>query len=42
MSFYQILTGKVNGFATEVEESANRIYKEYLRNQAKKLTGSAK
>ncbi len=42
MSFYQILTGKVNGFATEVEESANRIYKEYLRNQAKKLTGIAK
>ena len=42
MSFYQILTGKVNGFATEVEEAANRIYKEYLRNQARKLSGSAK
>jgi len=42
MSFYQILTGKVNGFATEVEEAANRIYKEYLRIQAKRLTGSAK
>jgi biopolymer transport protein ExbB len=42
MSFYQILTGKVNGFATEVEEAANRIYKEYLRLQAKRLTGSAK
>ncbi len=42
MSFYQILTGKVNGFATEVEESANMIYKEYLRKQAKKLTGVAK
>ena len=42
MSFYQILTGKVNGFATEVEEAANRIYKEYLRIQAKRLTGSLK
>ncbi|NBU97647.1 MAG: MotA/TolQ/ExbB proton channel family protein [Spirochaetia bacterium] len=42
MSFYQILTGKVNGFTTEVEESANRIYKEYLKNQAKKLAGTAK
>jgi biopolymer transport protein ExbB len=40
MSFYQILTGKVNGFATEVEEAANRIYKEYLRNQAKKVTSN--
>ena len=28
MSFYQFLTGKVNGFATEVEEGANKIYKE--------------
>lgn len=42
MSFYQILTGKVNGFATEVEEAANRIYKEYLRRQAKKLAGTSK
>lgn len=42
MSFYQILTGKVNGFATEVEEAANRIYKEYLKNQAKKLAGTSK
>ncbi len=40
MSFYQILTGKVNGFVTEVEEAGNRIYKEYLRNQAKKVTSN--
>lgn len=33
MSFYQFLTGKVNGFATEVEEGANKIYKELLRKK---------
>jgi biopolymer transport protein ExbB len=33
MSFYQFLTGKVNGFATEVEEAANKVYKELLRKK---------
>jgi biopolymer transport protein ExbB len=33
MSFYQYLTGRVNGFATEVEEGANKIYKELLRKK---------
>ncbi len=33
MSFYQFLTGKINGFATEVEEGANKIYKELLRKK---------
>ena len=36
MSFHQVLTGKVNGFAADVEEAANRIYKELLKLQAKK------
>ena len=35
MSFYQFLTGKVNGFATEVEEAANKIYKELLKKKGK-------
>jgi biopolymer transport protein ExbB len=35
MSFYQFLSGKVNGFAAEVEEGANRIYKELLKRQGK-------
>jgi biopolymer transport protein ExbB len=39
MAFYQILQGKVNGFAADVEEAANRIYKEYLRKQGKELAG---
>jgi biopolymer transport protein ExbB len=39
MSFYQILTSKVNGFAAEVEEAANKIYKEFLRKQGKSLAG---
>jgi biopolymer transport protein ExbB len=39
MAFYQILTGKVNGFAADVEEAANRIYKEYLKLQGQKLAG---
>ncbi len=33
MSFYQFLSGKVNGFAAEVEEGANKIYKELLRKK---------
>lgn len=42
MAFYQVLTGKVNSFASDVEEAANRIYKEFLKKQAAKLTGSVK
>ncbi|MCB1157763.1 MAG: MotA/TolQ/ExbB proton channel family protein [Leptospiraceae bacterium] len=38
MAFYQYLTGKVNAFAAEVEEAANRIYKEYLKKQATKVS----
>lgn len=37
MAFYQFLSGKVNSFAAEVEEAANRIYKEYLKKQAVKV-----
>ncbi|MCB1179752.1 MAG: MotA/TolQ/ExbB proton channel family protein [Leptospiraceae bacterium] len=39
MSFYQILTGKVNSFAADVEEAANKVYKEFLRAQGKSLAG---
>ena len=40
MAFYQILSGKVNSFAADVEEAANRIYKEFLKKQAQKITGN--
>ena len=40
MAFYQILSGKVNSFAADVEEAANRIYKEFLKKQAQKVTGN--
>jgi biopolymer transport protein ExbB len=33
MSFYQYLSGRVNGFATDVEEAANKVYKELLRKK---------
>ncbi|MCX7997827.1 MAG: MotA/TolQ/ExbB proton channel family protein, partial [Leptospiraceae bacterium] len=39
MAFYQVLQSKINGFAAEVEEAANRIYKEYLRKKGEKLAG---
>ncbi|MDX1959287.1 MAG: MotA/TolQ/ExbB proton channel family protein [Leptospiraceae bacterium] len=39
MAFYQYLTGRVNAFASEVEEGANKIYKEFLRIQGKAVAG---
>ena len=36
MSFFQFLSGKVNSFAADVEEAANRIYKELLKLKGKK------
>jgi biopolymer transport protein ExbB len=39
MAFYQYLTGKVNSFASEVEEGANKIYKEFLKRQGKAVAG---
>ncbi len=39
MAFYQVLQGKVNSFAADVEEAANRIYKEFLKKQAQDLAG---
>ena len=35
MAFHQFLSGKVNAFAAEVEEAANKIYKELLRKKGK-------
>ncbi len=35
MVFFQYFTGKVNGFATDIEQAANSIYKELLRLQGK-------
>lgn len=34
MTFYQYLQGKVGFFTSEVEEAANKIYKEYLKLKA--------
>lgn len=34
MTFYQFLSSRVNSFAAEVEEAANKLYKEYLKKQA--------
>ncbi len=39
MAFYQVLQSKVNSFAADVEEAANKIYKEYLRKQGEHLAG---
>ncbi len=36
MTFYQYLQGRVGFFTSEVEEAANKIYKEYLKLKAKK------
>ncbi|MDF3821179.1 MotA/TolQ/ExbB proton channel family protein [Leptospira sp. 96542] len=36
MTFYQYLQGKVGFFTSEVEEAANKIYKEYLKVKAGK------
>ncbi|WP_411824134.1 MotA/TolQ/ExbB proton channel family protein [Leptospira sp. 'Mane'] len=36
MTFYQYLQGKVGFFTSEVEEAANKIYKEYLKLKAGK------
>ena len=34
MTFYQYLSSRVNSFGAEIEEAANKIYKEYLKKQA--------
>lgn len=34
MSFYQYLSNRVNGFLAEVEEAANKLYKEYLKKKS--------
>lgn len=36
MTFYQYLQGRVAFFTSEVEEAANKIYKEYLKLKAGK------
>lgn len=36
MTFYQYLQGRVGFFTSEVEEAANKIYKEYLKLKASK------
>jgi biopolymer transport protein ExbB len=40
MVFYQYLTSRVNAFTSEVEEAANKIYKEYLKKKATVKTGN--
>jgi biopolymer transport protein ExbB len=40
MVFYQYLTSRVNAFTAEVEEAANKIYKEYLKKKAVKQAGA--
>lgn len=35
MTFHQYLTSRIDGFTSEVEEAANRIYKEFLKNNAR-------
>lgn len=40
MAFYQVLQSKVNSFAADVEEAANKIYKEYLKKQGEQLAGA--
>jgi biopolymer transport protein ExbB len=40
MVFYQYLTSRVNAFTSEVEEAANKIYKEYLKKKATVKSGN--
>lgn len=35
MTFHQYLTSRIDGFTSEVEEAANRIYKEFLKRNAR-------
>ncbi|TGK05134.1 MotA/TolQ/ExbB proton channel family protein [Leptospira langatensis] len=35
MTFHQYLTSRIDGFTSEVEEAANRIYKEFLKQNAR-------
>lgn len=37
MVFYQYLTSRVNAFTADVEEAANKIYKEFLKKKASKV-----
>ncbi|RHX86056.1 MotA/TolQ/ExbB proton channel family protein [Leptospira stimsonii] len=36
MTFHQYLTSRIDGFTSEIEEAANRIYKEFLKRNSKK------
>jgi len=40
MVFYQYLTSRVNAFTSEVEEAANKIYKEFLKKKATVSSGN--
>jgi len=40
MVFYQYLTSRVNAFTSEVEEAANKIYKEFLKKKATVKSGN--
>ncbi|XDD49281.1 MotA/TolQ/ExbB proton channel family protein [Leptospira sp. WS92.C1] len=37
MTFHQYLTSRIDGFTSEIEEAANRIYKEFLKRNSKKV-----
>ncbi|MCR9142799.1 MAG: MotA/TolQ/ExbB proton channel family protein [bacterium] len=41
MAFFQYFSSRVNGWATDVEQAANSIYKELLRRQSKSTTPPA-
>ncbi|AYV56969.1 MotA/TolQ/ExbB proton channel family protein [Leptospira kmetyi] len=36
MTFHQYLTSRIDAFTSEIEEAANRIYKEFLKRNSKK------
>lgn len=40
LTFFQYFSARVNGFTSEVEQSANHIYKELLRNRASLQTSN--
>ncbi|WP_082281521.1 MotA/TolQ/ExbB proton channel family protein [Leptospira kirschneri] len=37
MTFHQYLTSRIDGFTSEIEEAANRIYKEFLKRNSQKV-----
>lgn len=40
MAFFQYFTGVVNGYATEIEQAANNVYKELVRMASAKLSST--